>query len=272
MERINLIQGSEEWKIWRRDKICASDIPTILEKNPYQSPYSLLIEKLEGKEKYVTEAMKEGKIFEETINSDEFEKSLVIQSEIEPRFAASLDLVKLDESSAFVLEIKRTKSPLHEMYELQVLWQLLILKESYDDVRGEVLIYNHVEDELEALEVNYREFTHEEWEKIEGFKLALINKNPKYLYKTLSNELEEKMIELYNEYQEINLVIKELMEKRDAYLAEIKSHGAHATSAYILKEVSRKGSLDEEALKASTGIDLEKFRKKGSHYLTLTKI
>lgn len=57
---INLKQGSDEWKQYRRWKICASDMSTIMGLNPWKTPLQLYQEKVEGIEPFVSDKMRRG--------------------------------------------------------------------------------------------------------------------------------------------------------------------------------------------------------------------
>jgi len=56
---VNLIQGSEKWKEFRRSKIGASDAPSIMGTG-HKSLSDLYAEKVEGKEVFLNAAMKRG--------------------------------------------------------------------------------------------------------------------------------------------------------------------------------------------------------------------
>lgn len=45
MQIVNLTQGTQEWLDWRARGVSATDIPTILGKNPYKTQYQLWLEK-----------------------------------------------------------------------------------------------------------------------------------------------------------------------------------------------------------------------------------
>src|SRR3990167_918997 len=70
VEKINLQQGSNEWKEFRKKRVAASDVPIIMGVSPYKTPYELAMEKLDLKkdEKY-NHAMRLGHLFEPKIRA-----------------------------------------------------------------------------------------------------------------------------------------------------------------------------------------------------------
>lgn len=58
---IDLDQSTSDWKNWRRSRIGASDIATIMCLNPWQSPMMLYAQKMSGEDIEESHAMKEGK-------------------------------------------------------------------------------------------------------------------------------------------------------------------------------------------------------------------
>lgn len=59
MKKINLIQGTEEWKAYRREKIGASDCPAIMGCG-YVTAHQLWKQKVTGAEQFVTPSMQRG--------------------------------------------------------------------------------------------------------------------------------------------------------------------------------------------------------------------
>ena len=58
------IQGSEAWKEFRRDKIGASDVPTILGENPWETPNEFWKRRMNSVDIPENAAMKRGKELE----------------------------------------------------------------------------------------------------------------------------------------------------------------------------------------------------------------
>jgi putative phage-type endonuclease len=136
----SLEQNTQEWLDWRKEKVCASDLPIILGISPYCTPYDLWRKKVgfiaDEKE---TGAMKYGKELEPEIRdyvNDSMEYLFWPIVKEHPRFswaAASLD--GCDEQAKVILEIKCTSKGNHEMvrrgscpdmYYPQIQWQLFV--------------------------------------------------------------------------------------------------------------------------------------------------
>jgi len=142
---INLEQGSELWKEWRRSRLTATDIPIVLGSNPFKTKLELFEEKLGLRSPtQINEAMKRGqdlepearKLANELIGID-FEPC-VYESTRFPWLASSLDgyfYPKDKNNDGYILEIKCPKEFTHldaingnlpEYYEDQIQTQLLV--------------------------------------------------------------------------------------------------------------------------------------------------
>lgn len=107
----NLEQGSDEWRRWRRRVIGASEAPTIMRENRWQSAQYLLDEKLGLNAEFAGNAVtREGHLLEKEARRllvTKFQVELgstVIQDGEVPYFAASLDAI--DKKHTQVFEIK----------------------------------------------------------------------------------------------------------------------------------------------------------------------
>jgi putative phage-type endonuclease len=107
----NLEQGSAEWRKWRKGVIGASDAPSIMNENRFQSAQYLREEKLGLKAEFAgNAATREGHLLEEDARKlliKHFKLELsptVIQDGQVPYFAASLDAI--DQTHSKVFEIK----------------------------------------------------------------------------------------------------------------------------------------------------------------------
>lgn len=117
---IDLEQGSEQWKSWRRNHIGASDAPVIQEVSPWKTLLQLWEEKIEGKEQEVTSAMQRGTEKESDVRlemSKEYYsayKPICMQSQKHEWMTASLD--GWDPYADYpIIEIKCPKGDDHEM-------------------------------------------------------------------------------------------------------------------------------------------------------------
>jgi len=116
-----LLQGSKEWKEWRKGRIGSSDVAAIMGVSPYETPYQLWRRMVEGKEVEENEAMRRGKELEpfaRSIYNDIYEMECIpkvlIDDEL-PYFHASVD--GIDESIDNVIEIKTGGRRLQEMID-----------------------------------------------------------------------------------------------------------------------------------------------------------
>ena len=116
----DLVQGSREWKEFRKNKLGASDAPTIMGVSPYETPYQLWCRKLGLlPEPDMTGAMQRGHDLE-PLALAEFERQLglfmrptVRVSKTTPWMMASLDGLCLDDKVA--VEIKCPNLETHQI-------------------------------------------------------------------------------------------------------------------------------------------------------------
>jgi len=120
MKIIQLIQGSNPWILYRKSKVMASEIATILRVNEYETPYQLWQEKLGLiPPKKETPAMTRGKELE-PIAREMFRREtglemtpIVCESDTHEWMAASLD--GLSNSGKLLLEIKCNGKKNHDL-------------------------------------------------------------------------------------------------------------------------------------------------------------
>ncbi len=113
-------QNTQEWLDFRRDKIGASDAAAIMKISPWQTPYQLWENKLFGKDKEQTSAMKRGSYYEEEARGA-FEKEMnlsvmpkvIVSSEREWQMA-SLDGVTFDGTVFTEIKVPTNKDA-HEL-------------------------------------------------------------------------------------------------------------------------------------------------------------
>lgn len=143
-KKVDLIQGSNDWKSWRRFKIGASEVAAIMGDCPYTTPLQLYDKKIERIESAQNTAMLIGHENEEKarnranlVLSRKYEPAC-FQSLIHPHLIASLD--GYDETAEFsILEIKYLNKDLfqslgneeicmHHQWQLQA--QMLVMNRS----------------------------------------------------------------------------------------------------------------------------------------------
>lgn len=140
MPIINLEQGSAIWLAFRKQRIMATDIPVVLDVNPWKTKLELFEEKLDIRPPIeLNDAMRRGMMLEDPARA--LASSLigikfyptVIESAEFPWLAASLD--GLSSCSKYILEIKCPNAGTHEeaidnripiYYQYQIQTQLLV--------------------------------------------------------------------------------------------------------------------------------------------------
>jgi len=110
-ELTSMVQGSEEWKAWRKKVLGASDAPIIMRENRWTSPNFLVNEKLGLVREFEgNAATREGHRLEGRVREllqDKYGvrlKAIVVQDGQVPYFGASLDAI--DDGHSRVYEIK----------------------------------------------------------------------------------------------------------------------------------------------------------------------
>jgi putative phage-type endonuclease len=110
MQLVNVIQGTSEWKAFRRSHICASDAIVILGRSPWKSLQDLYEEKVLGFEQEENPYMSRGKALE-SLALENFEKEtglemfpLVFKDDHFAWMAVSYDGITLNKDT--IVEIK----------------------------------------------------------------------------------------------------------------------------------------------------------------------
>lgn len=139
-KRVELEQGSEKWLSWRRCHITASNAAALLNMSPWDTPYSVYDQMINGAEKPMNEAMQRGKDFEPVARA-QLEKLLKIELEPAvfesgefPFMGASLDAVTKDLKKGYEIKItgkkqldKALKGEVPEHYNFQCQTQMLVM-------------------------------------------------------------------------------------------------------------------------------------------------
>lgn len=140
----DLEQGTNEWRAWRRRVIGASEAPTIMNQNPWQSVTGLMNEKLgKTREFQGNAATREGQSLE-VFAREELQRKyglkiepVVAQDSELPFLAASLD--GIDSSHSIIFEIKSgkkayehlaSKNEIPSYYFAQLQHQMMVTKMS----------------------------------------------------------------------------------------------------------------------------------------------
>jgi len=115
--KVELEQGSENWLLWRRSHITASDCGAILGLSPYKTPRDVYFEKIEGNTQFKTYAMERGLALEATARdwiqikyNQELEPGVFQHAELS-YVGASLDAITPDRE-----HIHEIKIPMDKMF------------------------------------------------------------------------------------------------------------------------------------------------------------
>lgn len=116
------IQGTPEWLVFREGKIGASDAPTIMGENPWESRLQFFHRTIAGKSKEKSQAMEKGTRLEPVARkwlNDKIGTNYqpeVVQSTIYPDFIASLDgYFEDEEGTPHICEIKCAGRTTHDI-------------------------------------------------------------------------------------------------------------------------------------------------------------
>ncbi len=119
MKIIELEQGTDQWKQFRRTHVTSTDSAVICEKNPWKTPYELYIEKMDGIETPVNERMRRGNELEEHARQlliketgIDFKPAVVVH---DTHHWAMASLDGLSPCNQFICEIKAPNRDTHEL-------------------------------------------------------------------------------------------------------------------------------------------------------------
>lgn len=267
MKIIPLIQGSDDWKSYRRTKVMASDACTIMGTTKFKTIDSLLEEKLMGDEQFQTEAMKRGSDEEPLIRD---EVNLICRSNYQPVvvehdefswLAASLD--GYDHNFPVrILEIKRpskscTLDDLIKSYYPQLQQQMFVCGESCLEFACKI------DDCLYTRNVR---FDPSYWEKYivkasEFYKRVQRVDLPDVRH---SREFDIILEGLASEYSLMGRLIEGIEEKREIVKNSIleKLQGKEAIIGRLkITKVIKKGAVDYSKIEELKSVDLDKYRK-----------
>ncbi len=279
---LELEQGSSAWISLRKNKITATDTAKVLGHNPWCSAYALWEEKLGFREVQVlNDKMLEGNILEEKArNRFNLEHSsdyipLVLEHEINSFQIASLDGMN---SKGEILEIKCGKAS-HEMakekkiphyYFCQLQKQMWVAERGY----ATYMSYRSDDDLIHWIVDRDDKFIKEMNEKESEFYFE-------YLMKLQSPPLTDKDYvkrEDMEWYMAADFYIKakkerEAKEKEEEQCKEVLlklSEGKSTKGCGIMvSKIVRKGNVDYNSIPELQSIDLEKYRKSPTTYMSI---
>ncbi len=272
MEVIDLSQNSEEWLIFRQGKIGASDCATILGKNPWKTPFQLWEEKNEGKQQFVSAAMKRGTEMEPLARKKiEHEMGLkfpplCVLSEKRNWQMASLDGINIKAELSLEIKCPGEKTfqkfidgEVPEMYEWQVQHQLAVtgyelgLLFVFNGEIGVKVWIERDESKIDQLNEAEKEF----WISSMCLGISPPPAPSDYIERPDMEDLLHKMRtakDMENEWKERYEVIK----KEAMSLAQGKSV---VGGPYKFSRYSQPGRIDYKKVPQLDGVDLNPYRK-----------
>lgn len=278
---IDLEQGSEAWLSLRKNKITATDTAKVMGFNPWCSPYALWEEKLGWREtQALNDNMREGNILEEKARNcinqklDLDFKPIVLEHHNNSWQIASLDGMN---SNNEILEIKCGKASYEMAKEEKIPYYYFcqLQKQMWVAERDDVtyMCYRSDDDWIHWQVDRDEKFIKLMNEREKIFYDCLMNLNPPEMTDrdyTIREDIEWKMaVESYKlAKQEKEAKEKEEKKYKDVIiqLADGKSTKGYGVS---IAKIVRKGNIDYSAIEELKSIDLEKYRKEPTTYMSV---
>lgn len=274
MPKLDLVQGSTEWKEARRKLVTATDASSIMGVG-FKTPYQTWLQKISGEDEPDNERMKRGRELEPQAREIAEKKLGVVlwpEFHINPRFdwmAASLDGIS---KSGVLVEIKCPNFKVHEMaLEGQVPdYYMPQLQHQMEVVGVDRMFY-----------FSYMPDHPKDWHMIEvkkGNNEEMIEKEMAF-YECLQNcippefteedcidlSFENEFVKLAESYviveREMKYYEQEKEEIRKKLCSYAKNHGVKGGGIKIARGY-RKGNVDYSSIPELNSVDLEKYRKK----------
>lgn len=269
-----LLQQTDEWLQFRKDKIGASDAPVILEVSPWKTPYQLWEEKVGVRENsFKSKSMQRGLDLEDKAR-DKFEEmtglcvfpTVVIHPE-NHWMMASLD--GMDIGKNHIVEIKCPGKEDHELaksgkipqkyypqlqHQLEVCGMDMVYYFSFDGEEGVILELYREDKYIKKLVTKEKEF----WECTQSFiPPAMSEKDFQVKSDDMWNEAshkwlraQERLKEIENEEKELREILICMSNKKNCVGGGIK-----------VSKVVRKGNVDYSRVHELNGVNLETYRK-----------
>ena len=268
MHKINLIQGSDEWKKFRTSYIGASDAPCILGIG-FKTPYQLWSEKMGLTKPIQTKSMQRGLDLEpiarqKFIDETGCEVFSIVALHNEFSFMlSSFDGVSKDGKT--VVEIKCPGKEDHEMamdgvipekYIPQLQHQMEVAQVnnmfyfSYSEKSYKILEIEKNDEYIKDMIIKEKEF----WECMQNLEA------PELLERDYILREDEEWMQLAKEWIEISKIEERKEEIRKRLIAmsgQLNTMGG----GIKLSKIPRKGNVDYKSIPEIQNIDLEKYRK-----------
>ena len=260
-KRVFFEQGSPEWLEWRGSLRTASETPTVMNLNPYQSQNALRKQKAEQKPTFVNEAMVRGSNMEPIARAAVGEE---LGIHLEPRcyemglFGASLDAFGELEGVKVIVEIKCPSSPSSAYWsdldeKHPAFWQLVHQKLCSGAERTFLYTYDEGRTRLQECHITEDHFTQliEAWNKFE------------------SERVDEAFEKIATEYKSLKRIEKQIKDELDEIGKTLKDQGECFGFGVTIKTVQKKGSLNLKKLEEENPNlykQLEPYFSKSSSY------
>ena len=239
-KRVFLEQGSAEWLEWRQSLRTASETPTVMNVNPYQSQNALRKQKADKKPTYVNEAMLRGSNMEPIARAAVGEH---LGIHLEPRcyemglFGASLDAFGELEGVKVIVEIKCPSSSSSGYWDdldekHPTFWQLVHQKLCSGAERTFLYTYDEGRTRLQECHITEDHYSQliEAWNKFE------------------SERVDEAFGEIATKYKSLKKQEKAIKDQLDAIGETLKNQGECFGFGVTIKTVQKKGSLNLKKL------------------------
>lgn len=280
MKIIDLEQGTPPWIEWRSQGLGSSDIATIMNVNPYMTPYQLWEEKCGVKNAFEGNHFTQHGVLNEPNARAFLEKttqlklkSICAESDVNPIYKISLDAyctsnrhlyeIKCPYTSEKIFSLRDTME-IPEMWRLQILWQAAITgaKKAYLAVWDFNLAECFCIECKRDPEMEARLF--EEADKFWGYVKSF---TPPPLQKKDYVEVEDEELHSYLlEYKHQNDLEKTATSKKKelkARIVEFGDDGSFKSYGYTITRSAPRQSYDVEKMRAD-GIDVDKYLKPSS--------
>ncbi len=239
-KRVFFEQGSPEWLEWRGSLRTASETPTVMNLNPYQSQNALRKQKAEQKPTFVNEAMVRGSNMEPIARAAVGEE---LGIHLEPRcyemglFGASLDAFGELEGVEVIVEIKCPSSPSSAYWsdldeKHPAFWQLVHQKLCSGAERTFLYTYDEGRTRLQECHITEDHFTQliEAWNKFE------------------SERTDEAFEKIATEFKSLKRIEKQIKDELDEISKKLKDQGECFGFGVVVSTVEKKGSLNLKKL------------------------
>ena len=274
MKIIDLKQGSDEWKAFRRSKIGASMAGTIMGVNPWETKLDLWESIINGDEKVPTEAMIRGSQLESKAR-DEFNSlfraehqfhPIVVQHDQYDWLIASLDGWNGEECVEIKCPGEKThnialSNKIPDYYYPQLQHQMMVTDTkvctylSYDGSNAVCVFCSKDDAYCEKLFRAEKEF----------YQSLIDFKPPKESDQDRIEMVDKELVEKTNNLTTLQAIIDQAQEEYDEIKAQIVAKVAHPRvriGNMNISKIIRKGAIEYDKIEALKGVDLEQYRKK----------